>query len=123
AHFGDKMEMVIQESVPEGADAERVLTQMAISGCNIVFATTFGFMDATNSVAAKFPNVKFEHATGYKQEHPNVSLYNARFYEGRAVTGTIGGMMTKTNKIGYIASYPIPEVIMGINSVYLNAKR
>lgn len=121
--FGDKVETAYQESVPEGADAERVLTQMALSGCDIIFTTSFGYMDATNAVAAKFPNVKFEHATGYKREHPNVSTYNARFYEGRAVMGTIAGLMTKSNKIGYIGSFPIPEVIQGINSTYVNAKK
>ncbi len=121
--FGDKVTTAYQESVPEGADAERVMTQMALSGCNIVFATSFGYMDQLNNVAAKFPKVMFEHATGYKREHPNVSTYNARFYEGRAVEGTIAGMMTKSNKIGYIGSFPIPEVIMGINSYYLAAKK
>ena len=123
AEFGDKVETAYQESVPEGADAERVLTQMALSGCNIIFTTSFGYMDATNAVAAKFPDVKFEHATGFKRDHPNVSTYNARFYEGRAVQGTIAGRMTKSNKIGYIASFPIPEVIMGINSYYIHAKK
>ncbi|MES2913718.1 MAG: BMP family ABC transporter substrate-binding protein [Pseudomonadota bacterium] len=121
--FGDKVEIQYQESVPEGADAERVLTQMALGGCNIIFTTSFGYMDATNAVAAKFPDVKFEHATGFKRDYPNVSTYNARFYEGRAVEGLIAGRMTKSNKIGYIASFPIPEVIMGINSYYLNAKK
>ncbi|MFN3723343.1 MAG: BMP family ABC transporter substrate-binding protein [Paracoccaceae bacterium] len=120
--YGDKVEIAYQENVPEGADAERVLTQMALSGCNIIFTTSFGYMDPTNTVAAKFPNVKFEHATGYKREHPNVSTYNARFYEGRAIQGHIAGKMTKTNKIGYIGSFPIPEVVMGINSYYLHAK-
>jgi simple sugar transport system substrate-binding protein len=123
AAFGEKVEIQYQESVPEGADAERVLTQMALGGCNIIFTTSFGYMDATNAVAAKFPDVKFEHATGYKREHPNVSTYNARFYEGRAVQGHIAGKMTKSNKIGYIASFPIPEVISGINSYYLHAKK
>ncbi len=121
--FGDKVEIQYQENVPEGADAERVLTQMALGGCNIIFTTSFGYMDATNAVAAKFPDVKFEHATGFKREHPNVSTYNARFYEGRAVEGLIAGRMTKSNKIGYIGSFPIPEVIMGINSYYLAAKK
>ncbi|MDR0808633.1 MAG: BMP family ABC transporter substrate-binding protein [Gemmobacter sp.] len=121
--FGDKVEVTWQESVPEGADAERVLTQMALGGCNIIFTTSFGYMDATNAVAKKFPDVKFEHATGFKRESPNVATYNARFYEGRAVQGTIAGMMTKTNKIGYIGSFPIPEVVMGINSYYLHAKK
>ena len=121
--FGDKVEIQYQESVPEGADAERVLTQMALGGCNIIFTTSFGYMDATNAVAAKFPDVKFEHATGFKRDTPNVSTYNARFYEGRAVEGLIAGRMTKSNKIGYIASFPIPEVIMGINSYYIHAKK
>ena len=123
AAYGDKVEIVWQENVPEGADAERVLTQMALSGCNIIFTTSFGFMDPTNAVAAKFPDIKFEHATGYKRDHANVSTYNARFYEGRAVQGHIAGKMTKTNKIGYIASFPIPEVIMGINSYFLHARK
>lgn len=121
--FGDAVEIAWQESVPEGADAERVLTQMALSGCNIIFTTSFGYMDPTNNVAAKFPDIKFEHATGYKREHPNVATYDARFYEGRAVVGHIAGRMTQTNKIGYIASFPIPEVIQGINSYYLHAKK
>jgi simple sugar transport system substrate-binding protein len=122
-HFGDAVETVFQESVPEGADAERVLTQMALSGAGLIFTTSFGYMEATNSVAARFPDVKFEHATGYKREHPNVSSYNSRFYEGRAVVGHIAGRMTKTNKIGYIASFPIPEVIQGINSYFLHAQK
>jgi len=122
-HFGDAVEIAWQESVPEGADAERVLTQFALSGCDIIFTTSFGYMDPTNTVAAKFPDVKFEHATGYKREHPNVSTYDARFYEGRAVVGHIAGSMTKTNKIGYIASFPIPEVIQGINSYFLHAQK
>ncbi len=121
--FGDKVEIQYQESVPEGADAERVLTQMALGGCNIIFTTSFGYMDATNAIAAKFPDVKFEHATGFKRDSANVSTYNARFYEGRAVEGLIAGRMTKSNKIGYIGSFPIPEVVMGINSYYLNAKK
>lgn len=119
--FGDKVETVFQESVPEGADAERVMTQMALSGANLIFTTSFGYMDPTINVASKFPNVKFEHATGYKRAD-NVSTYSARFYEGRAVQGHIAGKMTKTNKVGYIASFPIPEVIRGINSAYLHAK-
>ena len=121
--YGDKVEVQWQESVPEGADAERVLTQMALGGCNIIFTTSFGYMDPTNAVAAKFPDVKFEHATGFKRDSANVSTYNARFYEGRAVQGTIAGMMTKSNKIGYIGSFPIPEVMNGINAYYLAAKK
>ena len=122
--YGDKVDATtFQENVPEGADAERVLTQMALGGCNIIFTTSFGYMDATNAVAAKFPDVKFEHATGYKRDTPNVSTYNARFYEGRAVMGTIAGRMTKSNKIGYIGSFPIPEVIQGINASFIHAKK
>lgn len=123
AEFGDQVETTYVESVPEGADAERVMTQMALAGTDIIFATSFGYMDPINNVAARFPDVRFEHATGYKREHPNVALYNARFYEGRAVIGHIAGRMTKTNVIGYIASYPIPEVIMGINAAYLHARK
>ncbi|MCJ7871129.1 BMP family ABC transporter substrate-binding protein [Phaeobacter sp. J2-8] len=121
-HFGDAVETVFQESVPEGADSERAMTQMALGGADIIFTTSFGYMDPTINVASKFPNVKFEHATGYKRAD-NVSTYSARFYEGRAIQGHIAGKMTKTNKIGYIASFPIPEVIRGINSAYLHAKK
>ncbi|MGC9417829.1 MAG: BMP family ABC transporter substrate-binding protein [Rhodovulum sp.] len=121
-HFGDAVETVYQESVPEGADAERVLTQMALSGADLIFTTSFGYMDPTINVAAKFPNVKFEHATGYKRAD-NVGTYSARFYEGRAVQGHIAGKMTESNIIGYIASFPIPEVIRGINSAYIHAKK
>lgn len=122
AAFGDQVETSYVESVPEGADAERVLTQMALSGVDLIFTTSFGYMDATINIANKFPKVKFEHATGYKTA-PNVSTYSARFYEGRAVIGHIAGKMTKTNKIGYIASFPIPEVIRGINAAYIHAKK
>ena len=118
----NQVETVFQESVPEGADAERAMTQMALQGADLIFTTSFGYMDPTINVAAKFPNVKFEHATGYKTA-PNVGVYSARFYEGRAVQGLIAGRMTKTNKIGYIASFPIPEVIRGINSAYIHAKK
>ncbi|WP_170332153.1 BMP family ABC transporter substrate-binding protein [Ruegeria arenilitoris] len=120
--FGDKVETVFVESVPEGPDAERVMTQMALEGADLIFTTSFGYMDPTINVAKKFPNVKFEHATGYKTA-PNVSVYSARFYEGRAVQGHIAGKMTKSNTIGYIGSYPIPEVIRGINSAYIHAKK
>ncbi len=120
--FGDKVETMFVESVPEGADSERVMTQMALDGADLIFTTSFGYMDPTINVAKKFPNVKFEHATGYKQAD-NVSIYSARFYEGRSVIGHIAGHMTKTNTIGYIASFPIPEVIRGINAAYIAAKK
>ncbi|MEM8774777.1 MAG: BMP family ABC transporter substrate-binding protein [Pseudomonadota bacterium] len=121
-HFGDKVETVFQESVPEGADAERAITQMALQGADLIFTTSFGYMDATINVAQKFPDVKFEHATGFKTSD-NVSVYSARFYEGRAIQGHIAGKMTKSNVIGYIASFPIPEVIRGINAAYIHAKK
>ena len=121
AEFGDSVETVYVESVPEGPDAERVMTQMALQGADLIFTTSFGYMDPTINVAAKFPDVKFEHATGFKRAD-NVSTYSARFYEGRAVQGHIAGQMTKSNIVGYIGSFPIPEVIRGINSAYLHAK-
>ncbi|MEM1362793.1 MAG: BMP family ABC transporter substrate-binding protein [Pseudomonadota bacterium] len=121
--FDNAVETTFVESVPEGADAERIMTQMALSGVDLIFATSFGYMDAVNNVAGKFPDVKFEHATGYRRDHPNVSTYSARFYEGRAVIGHVAGKMTKTNKVGYIASFPIPEVIRGINAAYIHAKK
>ncbi|MDE0114013.1 MAG: BMP family ABC transporter substrate-binding protein, partial [Albidovulum sp.] len=116
------VETTYVENVPEGADAERVLTQLALAGNNLIFATSFGYMDPVVNVAQKFPNVMFEHATGYKRAD-NVSTYSARFYEGRAVIGTIAGRMTETNTIGYVASYPIPEVVRGINAAYIHAKK
>lgn len=121
-HYGDKVKTSVIENVPEGADAERALTQLALAGNKLIFATSFGFMDPTMNVAKKFPKVNFEMCTGYKSA-PNVSNYSGRFYEGRAVCGAIAGQMTKSNKIGYIASFPIPEVIRGINAAYINAKR
>ncbi|MCV3273641.1 BMP family ABC transporter substrate-binding protein [Roseobacter sinensis] len=120
--LGDKVETVYVENVAEGPDAERVMTQMALDGADLIFTTSFGYMDATINVAQKFPNVKFEHATGYKRAE-NVSTYSARFYEGRAIQGHIAGKMTESNIIGYIASYPIPEVIRGINSAYIHAAK
>ncbi len=121
-HFGDAVETVYVENVPEGPDAERVMVQMARDGADLIFTTSFGYMDPTINVASKFPDVKFEQATGYKTAD-NVSVYSARFYEGRAVQGHIAGSMTESNIIGYIGSYPIPEVIRGINSAYIHAKK
>ncbi|WP_088922103.1 BMP family ABC transporter substrate-binding protein [Granulosicoccus antarcticus] len=113
--FGEGVETTFVESVPEGADAERVIRKLASSGHNLIFTTSFGFMNPTLKVAKDFPDVKFEHATGYKRTD-NVSTYGARFYEGRAVIGTMAGMMTKSNIVGYIGSFPIPEVVRGINA-------
>lgn len=122
AEYGDKVETAYLENVPEGADAERALERFARSGCNIIFTTSFGFMDATNNVAGKFPDVKFEHATGYKRDHPNVAIYNSRFYEGRYVQGVIAASISGTGVAGYIGSFPIPEVVMGINAFMLGAQ-
>ncbi len=119
-HFGDDVSTVYVESVAEGPDAERVMTQMAMQGTDIIFATSFGYMEQMLNVAAKFPDLKFEHATGYKRSD-NMSVYSSKFYEGRYVQGVIAGMMSKNGKAGYIASFPIPEVIRGINAFWLGA--
>ena len=119
--LGDKVETVYIENVPEGQDAERTIEGLARSGCNIIFTTSFGFMDPTIKVAEKFPDVKFEHATGYKTA-PNVTSYNARFYEGRYIQGQIAAKMSEVGVAGYIVSFPIPEVVMGINSFMLGAQ-
>ncbi|WP_193367833.1 BMP family ABC transporter substrate-binding protein [Pelagibius marinus] len=120
--FGDKVKTTFVENVAEGPDAERVIRQLASSGNKLIFTTSFGFMNQTVKVAKQFPDVMFEHATGFKTAK-NLSVYNARFYEGRAVIGTIAGHMTKTGKFGYIASFPIPEVVMGINAFILAARK
>ncbi|TCD13176.1 BMP family ABC transporter substrate-binding protein [Oricola cellulosilytica] len=120
--FGDKVETAYLESVPEGADAERAIERFARSGCDIIFTTSFGYMDPTNKIAAKFPDVKFEHATGYKRETPNVSVYSSKFYQGRYIQGQIAAKVSETGVAGYIASFPIPEVVRGINSFILGAQ-
>ena len=122
AELGDKVETTYLENVPESADAERSLERLARSGCKIIFTTSFGYMDPTNKVAGNFPDVKFEHATGYKREHPNGSPYNSKFHEGRYVQGVIAAKMSKVGVAGYIASFPIPEVVMGINAFVLGAQ-
>jgi basic membrane protein A len=119
--FGGKVETKYLENVAEGPDAERAIERLARDGCKIIFTTSFGFMDATVKVAKKFPKVHFEHATGYKRGK-NVATYNARFYEGRYVMGEIAAKMSKTGVAGYIVSFPIPEVVMGINSFMLGAQ-
>ena len=120
--LGGKVETSFVESVNEGPDAERVIRQLAASGHDLIFTTSFGFMNPTIKIAKKFPNVRFEHATGYKRAD-NVSTYMARFYEGRYVAGTIAGHMTKSGVIGYIGSFPIPEVVRGINSFTLALRK
>jgi basic membrane protein A and related proteins len=117
-HFGDKIETTYVENVAEGPDTERVIQQLAQGGHGLIFTTSFGFMNPTLKVAQRFPKVKFEHATGYKRA-ANVATYSGRFYEGRTVCGLIAGKMTKSNIIGYIGSFPIPEVVSGINAFTL----
>jgi basic membrane protein A and related proteins len=118
--FGDKVETVYVENVAE-ADSERAIERLARDGCNIIFTTSFGFMEPTLKVAKKFPDVKFEHATGYKVAD-NVGTYNAKFHEGRYVIGQIAAKMSKTGTAGYIVSFPIPEVVSGINAFMLGAQ-
>ena len=103
------------ENVPEGADAERVIRDLAQAGHKLIFTTSFGYMNPTVKVAQQFPNIFFEHATGYKTAK-NLGTYNARFYEGRYLAGIVAGRMTKSNVAGYVAAFPIPEVVMGINA-------
>jgi basic membrane protein A and related proteins len=113
--LGDKLKTTYVESVKEGPDSERVIRELATGGNGVIFTTSFGFMNPTIKVAKQFPNVKFEHCTGYKRA-VNVATYNIRFYEGRYVQGVIAGKMSKSGVIGYIGSVPIPEVVMGMNA-------
>ncbi|MCA0033601.1 BMP family ABC transporter substrate-binding protein [Mesorhizobium sp. B263B2A] len=119
--LGDKVETAYLENVSEGPDADRAFERLAREGCKIIFGTSFGFMDAEVKVAKKFPKVMFEHATGYKTSD-NLGIYNARFYEGRYVLGQIAAKESKSGVAGYIVSFPIPEVVMGINSFMLGAQ-
>jgi simple sugar transport system substrate-binding protein len=119
--FGDKVETTFVENVSEGPDAERAIERLARDGNNLIFTTSFGYMNPTVKVAAKFPDVKFEHATGFKRAD-NVSTYSARFYEGRYVIGQIAAKTSKSGVAGYVASFPIPEVVRGINAFLLGAR-
>jgi len=119
--FGDKIVTSFVESVPESADAERVIRDMAGQGNKLIFGTTFGYMEPMLKVAADNKGVKFEHATGYKQGE-NMRTYDSRTYEGAYMAGVIAGKMTKSNTLGVVASIPIPEVIRNINSFTLGAQ-
>ncbi|CAN7595447.1 BMP family ABC transporter substrate-binding protein [Mesorhizobium amorphae] len=119
--LGDKVETAYLENVAEGPDADRAFERLAREGCKLIFGTSFGFMDPEVKVAKKFPKVMFEHATGYKTSD-NLGIYNARFYEGRYVLGQIAAKESKAGVAGYIVSFPIPEVVMGINSFMLGAQ-
>ena len=119
--FGDKIKTSFVENVPESADAERVIRDMAGQGNKLIFGTTFGYMEPMLKVAADTKDVKFEHATGYKQAE-NMRTYDSRTYEGAYMAGVIAGKMTKTNTLGVVASVPIPEVVRNINAFTLGAQ-
>jgi simple sugar transport system substrate-binding protein len=119
--FGSRVETSFIESVPESAAAVPVFDKLAAGGCNMIFATAFGYMDAVLAAAAKYPAVKFEHLGGFKTTR-NVSVYNARFYEGRYLTGRIAAKMSRNAVAAFIAPFPIPEVMQGINAFELGAQ-
>ncbi|MBR1130207.1 BMP family ABC transporter substrate-binding protein [Bradyrhizobium iriomotense] len=119
--LGDKIETTYLENVPEGPDAERAIEQLVRAGNKLIFTTSFGYMDPTLKVAKKYPNVHFEHATGYKRDK-NMSTYSAKWYQGRYIQGLIAAKMSKSGVLGYIGSFPIPEVVSGINATILAAQ-
>jgi len=121
AEFGNKIVTSFVENVPESADAERVIRDLASQGNQLIFGTTFGYMEPMLKVATDFPALKFEHATGYKTA-ANLRTYDSRTYEGAYMAGVIAGTMTKTNTLGFVASIPIPEVIRNINSFTMGAQ-
>lgn len=119
--FGDKVKTVFVEKVPEGPDAERVMRQLIDDGCQMIFATSFGFMDPTAKVAADYPEIAFEHCSGYKTA-ANLGIYQTRFYEGAYLLGVLAGKRTKSNTLGYVAPFPIPEVIRNLDAFVLGAR-
>lgn len=119
--FGDKIKVTMIDNIPESADAERVIRDLATQGNKLIFATSFGYMNSVLKVAKDFPNVYFEHATGYKTAE-NVKNYTARFYEARYLAGKLAGATTKSNVLGYVAAMPIPEVLQGINAYTMGAR-
>lgn len=121
AALGDRIETSYVDNVSEGADAERVIREFASSGHDVIFATSFGYMNYVERVSREFPDVQFLHATGYK-DGPNFANYNARFYEGRYLTGVAAGHMSETQTLGYVAAVPIPEVVQGINAFTMGAR-
>lgn len=121
AALGDRVQTSYVANVPEGADAERVIRDLAQQGNKLIFTASFGYMEPTLKVARDFPDVKFECITCYKTT-PNVSVANARYYEGRYLSGIAAGRMTKTNMAGYVAGFPIPEVLQGINAFTLGMR-
>ncbi|OYU95327.1 MAG: BMP family ABC transporter substrate-binding protein, partial [Burkholderiales bacterium PBB5] len=121
AKFGDKIKTSFVEKVPEGPDAERVIRDLVAQGNKVIFATSFGYGDAMEKVAKDFPEVFFEHATGYKTA-PNLRVYEGRFYEDAYLAGIVAGKMTKTGTLGFVGSFPIPEVLRNLNAYLLGAQ-
>src|SRR3569832_560603 len=119
--FSGKVKTTFVENVPEGPDAERVIRDLAQQGHKLIFTPSFGYMEPTLKVAKDFPDVKFESITGYKTA-PIVAVANARYYEGRYLAGVAAGRMTKTHVAGYVAGFPIPEVLLGINAFTLGMR-
>ena len=120
--FGEQIETNYVESVSEGSDAQRVIRNLSANGHDLIFTTSFGYMNPTIRVAKQFPNVRYEHATGYKTAD-NVGNYQARAYQGRYLAGMTAGAMTETDTIGYVAGFPIPEVLRGINAFTLGVRQ
>jgi len=121
AEYGDRAQIDYFENVPEGADGLDTLRGLAADGYDLIFTTSFGYMTPSLNVTFEYPDVLIEHASGFVR-NDHMSTYNGRFYEGRVSQGIIAGHMTKTNKVGYIAAFPIPEVIRGINAAFLAAR-
>src|SRR3954452_24887227 len=119
--LGAQVKTTYVENVPATADAERVVRQLAVAGDDIIFTTSFWSMDATLKVSKLFPKVRFEHATGYRAA-ANVATYETRFYEGAYLLGVLAGKTTKSNTLGFVGSFPIPEVIRNIDAWTLGAK-
>ena len=119
--LGDRVRTTVVESVAEGPDAERVMRDLAAQGHGLIFATSFGYLEPALRVAADFPKVKFEHAGGYKTA-ANLNTYNGRFYEGRYLAGMLAGRASKSGVAGYVAGFPVPEVIQGINAFALGMR-
>ena len=122
SELGDQVETIYVENVAEDASAIPVMRDLVHQGCKLIFTTSFGYMDQTLQVASEFPDVKFEHCTGFKRSE-NVTTYNSKFHEGRAVLGTIAGALSKSGTLGYLGSYKVPEVVLGVNAFTLAAQK
>ncbi|HZV93937.1 MAG TPA: BMP family ABC transporter substrate-binding protein, partial [Caldimonas sp.] len=119
--LGSRVRTIAVESVAEGADAERVMRDLVAQGAGLIFATSFGYLEPALRVAADFPNVRFEHAGGYRTA-PNLATYDARYYEARWLAGYLAGATSKAGIAGYVAGFPVPEVVQGINAFTLGMR-